>query len=174
MATTLKIDIKDYPGFYKKLGPRMLVAAKRGALRGGMRAVTTLHKATRDAGPANPQGVGTGGAFNTGEFNRAWKAEGTDYGARVYNDRPYAGVIEGGRRPGSRFPPMKLVARWAQRRLGLSEKEAARAAYPIAKAIAKRGLKGRKVMLNSLPQIYKDFRVELEKELDREMLKAGV
>jgi len=171
--TSVTLSLKDLGTSYKVIGTGMVNAAKRGALRGALRAVSTLVIATGQASPANPGNKGQGGAVNTGHYKRSWKAERMSDGARVHNTAPYASVIESGRRAGSAFPPIKLIERWAQRRLGLSPKEAKAAAFPIARAIAKRGLKGRKVMEKALPKIEQDFLVEVEAELALELAKGG-
>lgn len=172
-SVTLNIEPKELGQWYRKLGPRMNKAALRGAKRGGLRAVAILQRATSAAGPANPGGIGTGGAVNTAFYKRAWKSEPTPTGVRVYNGARYSSIIESGRRPG-KFPPLAVIRDWAQRRLGLSAEEAKRAAFPIARAIAKRGLVGRKVMATSLPKIYTYFLQAVVAELDNEMKKAGL
>jgi hypothetical protein len=169
--TTIRLQLSEFAPVFQRLGPRLVTAAKRGALRGALRAVSTLQRATGQASPANPGMKGEGGAVNTGHYKRAWKAEQLPDGARVYNQAPYAAVIEHGRRPGT-FPPLKQIERWAQRRMGLTPKEAKAAAYPIARAIARRGLQGRKVMTNVQPQIERDFLEEVRKELERELARG--
>jgi hypothetical protein len=167
-TTVINISLAQLPGQYRKLGTRLPAAARRGALRGALRAVQTLQRATGLVPPASPYGAT--GAVNTGFYKRAWKYEALPDGARVFNAAGYASVIEYGRRPG-RFPPTAAIVDWAQRRLGLSREEAKRAAFPIARAIAKRGLQPRRTMTDQLPGIEKDFFEELLKELDRELAK---
>ena len=164
--TVITLRLSELAPWYQKMGPAMNAAVKRGLIRGGMRAVQQLQMATGRAPPANPNGIGTGGAVNTGFYKRAWKMEKLSNGVRVYNAAPYAGIIENGRRPG-RFPPLKVIEKWAQRRLGLSAKEAKRAAFPIAKAIAKRGLLARKVLERDEPSITQHFFEEIEIELSK-------
>ena len=149
----------------KKLGPNFIKAARKGALAGAYRAIPIIHKAVGAAPPANPRGIGVGGAVNTGFYKRAWKAERTAEGARVYNTAPYASIIESGRRPG-KMPPLETIVRWAMRRMTISEKEARRIAYPIALAIKKRGLTGRKVLKRAQPLIYQAFTQEVRKAID--------
>jgi hypothetical protein len=171
--TTIRLSLKDFPASYRQLGPRLNEAALRGAMRGAHHAVATLQRATSAAGPANPQGVGTGGAVNTGHYKRAWKAERLSDGARVYNVAPYASVIEHGRRAGTKMPPKEVITRWIQRRLGKPLKEARAMAFVVQRAIAKRGLVGRKVMTNAQFDIMQDFYQDLVAELDREMARQG-
>lgn len=166
------IALSRLPGKYKALGPGLVAAAVRGVRRGGFRAVSMLQQFTGQAPPANPSGVGQGGAVNTGAYKRAWKMEPLPDGARVHNASPYAGVVEYGRRPG-RFPPLLEVERWARRRLGLSPKEARRAAFPIARAIASRGLLPRLVLTGpqNAAALSKAFDEEIAKELDAALAK---
>lgn len=178
-GTVLKTNLADWGDWYRKLGgrthgtrSRLFIAVRRGLIRAGHRAVGELQRATSAAGPANPNGTGTGGAVNTGNFKRSWKNTPMTDGALVHNTAAYGGVIEGGRRTG-RFPPMNAIRDWAQRRLGLSREEAARAAFPIARAIAKRGLMARKVMASTLPAIEKFLAGEIEAELQRELTGGG-
>lgn len=172
--TTVHLKLEELAPVFQRMGARAVAAARRGALRGALRAVVTLQKATGQAPPANPGMRGVGGAVNTAHYKRSWKAEQLPDGARVYNSAPYASVIEEGRRANSAFPPLKEIERWAQRRLGLSAKEAKAAAYPIARAIAKRGLLARKVMGNAQAEVEKGFLEEVRKELDRELARGPV
>lgn len=171
VSRTIKLDWSELGGAYLKLGSRLKDAVMRGAKRGAMRAVKTLQTATSKAPPVNPSGIGSGGAVNTAFFKRAWKWEEVPDGARVYNAAAYAGIVEYGRRAGSRFPPLDTIEAWARRRLGLSKKEAKAAAFPIARAIARRGLKGRKILSASLPKIEQDFFAEIQIEIDKELAK---
>ncbi len=50
----------------------------------------------------------------------------------------YYHVMEKGRRPGGRLPPLSAIAAWARRK-GISQS----LVFPIALSIAKRGIKGR-------------------------------
>lgn len=95
------------------------------------------------------------GVFDTGEYRRKWKTRNLSDGASIDNTSGHGDIIEKGRRKGRRQPPSKVVARWAERKLGLSPEEAKRAAYPIARAIARRGIAGRHVVRDVMPDIIK-------------------
>jgi len=166
---TLKLSGPEFLLYMGKLGDKFEGAARRGAMRGALRAVRHLQAQTGRAAPANPQGVGVGGAVNTGQYKRSWKARNTSSGADVLNDAGYASIIEHGRRSGSRFPPLGAIEQWARRRLNLNAKEAKAAAFPIARAIAKRGLRGRKILGSSIPLIEEWFLDAVRKELEREL-----
>jgi len=167
MPATLTLDLGEFAPYLLRLGPRFFVAARRGAIRTGMRAVSTLQRATSAAKPANPQRLGVGGAVNTGAYKRAWKTHPTSTGADVFNSAMYAAVVEEGRVPGVGVP-LKPLENWAQRRLGVSRDQARNVAYAISRRIAARGLVGRKVLEGSLHKIEHDFMHEVEVELEKE------
>ena len=168
--TTIVLKLSELPASYRSLGPRLMSAAMRGAARGAMHAVSTLQRATSAAPPANPNGVGQGGAVNTGFYKRAWKWRATPDGALVYNVASYASVIEKGRRPG-KFPPKEVIVRWIQRRMGKSLKEAQALAFVVRRAIARRGLLARNVAGGARKDIEANFWVDVLAELDRELRK---
>jgi hypothetical protein len=158
VASTLKPE--QLGADFRALGRRLRAALMRGAYRGALRAVLTLQRATNEAK-----------AVHTGQYKRAWKAQRTPTGARVYNAAAYADIIEYGRRAGARQPPSEVIARWAQRKLGLKKKDAKRAGFLIARAIGRRGLKPRRVMTNQVPNILADFQTEIAKELYAALVK---
>ena len=162
----------EYERYIKSLKSDMIPAALRGVKSGALRCLPILHKYTRMAPPANPQRKGTGGAVNTGQYLRSWKTGSITYGVRVFNDASYASVIEVGRRKRSKFPPQKPIAKWAQRRLGLSVEESEAAAFAIARAIAQRGLIGRKVMARAFPEMERAVLDDMMHEVDA-VLKGG-
>lgn len=168
MTTVVNIPLKNYPAYLQRLGSRFIPAARRGVLHGAMRAIPTLHRATSKAPPANPGMVGTGGAVNTGRYLRSWFAEATQEGAVLYNSAPYSPIIEHGRRRG-KFPPVRELELWVIRRLGVKPDEAKGVAFVIARAIARRGLLGRKVMTNAMPAIVEGLGKSIEYELKREL-----
>ncbi len=168
----VKISMRQFSAYTSQLGSKFDAAIKLGLQSARARAVPVMVQATAEAPPANPQGVGTGGAFNNGYYSARWQSELIgENGVRVFNDAPYAGIIEDGRRPNSRFPPRGPIARWAQRRLGLSEEEARGVAYVIAAKIAERGLIGRKVLANATEKLRGIIITEILHELNRALSK---
>lgn len=112
---------------------------------------------------------------NTANYRRGWQARDLDTGAVIYNDVPYAAIIEGGRRPGARMPPVQIILDWVRkkrigntfigpiqpthgprpskgqgRRLTARQDTVERQQWwislQIARAIAKRGIRGRHIM----------------------------
>ena len=157
MPPSVQIDVRELGPWLEKFGLRTVTAAKRALAASAQAGVPLMVQRTAEAPPSDPGGKGTGGAFNTGRFSGAWDATAIPEGGLIFNRTPYGPVIEHGRRVGARQPPFKVpldvIARWAQRRLGLSYEEAKRAAYPIARAISKRGLKPRNIMSGALPAL---------------------
>lgn len=168
----VRIDIVDFPAMIRQHGTRLLRGVRRGLLSAANAALPIVQQATREAPPANPSGVGSGGAVNTGAYLQRWKAGPTPEGARVYNAAPHAAIVEYGRRPG-RFPPLRVIAQWAMRRMGKTADEAKRAAWPIARAIAQRGLLPRRVLTGVLPKIAEVARREVSAELAVEFERGG-
>ncbi len=143
------MKLSDFRTYVRKLRGKLVGAdgaIVRGIHSGLARSISVVHASVENAVPASPNGAV--GAFNTGAYRQAWQYEVTPTGGRLFNSRPYAGVIERGRRAGSRPPPRREIVLWAMRRLGLSREEAERASYPISKAITRRGLGGRRVLTN--------------------------
>jgi hypothetical protein len=110
-------------------------------------------------------------------YRKSWKAVRVTEGARLYNDRPYAGVIEYGRR--AKYPGkegVRALQVWAKRKFKLSDEES----LPVAKAIAwnmyKRPLRARGVMMglpppSGLAQLATIVLDEVQRELDKELNK---
>lgn len=164
----MKIQLKDWPRYMAQLGGRFKPAVQRGLMSGAMRCVPLMQKRTENAVPASDHG--SVGAFNTGEYRGNWRVSAIENGARIYNPTKQAGIIDGGRRPGA-LPPLDAIEKWARRRLGLGEKEAKVAAYPIAKAIAARGLRPRNVMSGATDEMKRIVEEECRRELNAEMAK---
>lgn len=51
-----------------------------------------------------------------GTYRRSWQVAEHPDGASLFNDSPYASIIENGRRPGSKMPPVDLIYKWVKRK----------------------------------------------------------
>ncbi len=165
--TTLKFGLDEWQKWMGELSFQK--AAKKGLVSGAARAIPILHRATDVAPPASDSPKSPRGANNTGQFRRSWKTSRTSDGMTIFNSSSYAPTVEGGRRKGAKMPPSREIARWAQRRAGLSRAEAERVAFVMARAIKKRGLKPRNILRDSLPEIKKVIVEELLHELRLEL-----
>lgn len=167
----LKLNAKQFARYHKSLAHRFKPTLLRGIHAGAQRAIPYLVDATRTAKPASEHG--STGAANTGYFINRWRVLRTKDGAIIKNVTPYGPVIDGGRRRGAKMPPLKPLIAWLRRRLGKSAEEAKRMAYPVARAIARRGLKARKILTSRearqkiLDLVKEETIHEIERELSR-------
>ena len=167
--TTMVVTFPEWTRWLKRLGKRYMPAVQRGLLSGAARSLVLLQNRTRDARPANPMRKGEGGAVNTGQYLRSWRTERVPGGVRVWNSAPYAPIVEFGRRKGAKMPPVAEMEIWARRRLELSATEAKRAAFVIARAIARRGLEGRRIMTGARTVMTRYIEQEVQRELEKEL-----
>ena len=158
-------DAKQWAAFQRRLGKAFTPAALKGIRAGGLRCIPLLHRSTETAPPASTGG-GTG-AVDTGDYKRRWRTSPLPNGVEVFNDAPEAGVIELGRRPGSRPPPSSVLQPWVRRKLGLSDAQAKGVAFVVARAIGRRGLRARRVMARALPAMRKAVMAEVKLALQK-------
>lgn len=162
----VKMNLRQFVQFNQKLRDEHKKIMLEGMRAGALRALPILHQSTESAPPAS-RGGGVG-ARDTGSYRQAWKTRNVRNGVAVFNDKIYASVIEQGRRVGTQMPNITDLERWARRKLypALSkgqygprmskrtrEDRAKQAVFPIARAIARRGLRGRNVLGSALNDI---------------------
>jgi hypothetical protein len=174
MSTVIKMSPATYSFYMNLLAERYMPALRHGILSGAMRCIPFLQKRTDEAVPASE--TGSRGAFNYGRYKMGWKYAYIPEGAKVYNQTPYAGVIEYGRRP--KYPGkegVNALHRWVQRKFSLSEYEAKPIARAIAWRLGKRPLRPRLVMTGELQKMVELVTKEVEFELDHELgIRTGV
>lgn len=75
-----------------------------------------------------------------GTYLRGFRADDVPDGVMLYNTSPYAGVIELGRRPGGKQPPIDALAAWVRRKgIARDPKDARGVAFAIARKMASQG-----------------------------------
>lgn len=159
------ITIRQWRQSMEKLGKEFGPAVRRGLRSGAERGITELHRATEEAPAASANGKP--GAFDRGRYKSGWKVEVTNNQARFYNDKPYADVIEEGRRAGRPPPPPDQLVPWVKRKLKVkNQKMAQRVARAVAFVIGKRGLKGRHVLASAEKRIERALAEDIEREID--------
>lgn len=165
----IKMSLAELAKTYRAMGTKGGKVVERAAMRTAVYARQQLVMSTDTVPGGNPKGIGIG-AVNIGHYRRSWKWTKIHNGVRIYNNAPYAAVIEEGRRPGkgvSREGQVAL-ARWAIRKGLVEGKGKARAAaakgvaFAISRALKKRGLKGRRVMGRVLDKIRRKWVEELQ------------
>jgi len=75
---------------------------------------------------------------DTGALKRSIHSDAQPMSARIFSNKAYAVPVEFGRRKGARMPPPNALRGWARRKLGNPN-----LAFVVARAIARRGIKGR-------------------------------
>jgi hypothetical protein len=157
----VKIDVSHARDLYKRLGSAFETGIRRGVILASQRSRKLVMDRTRTSSPRTRVLTSGAGAFDTGRFLNSWKAEaGTSlYIAKLFNDAPYAGVIEHGRRPGKGVPPGVLDA-WVRRKLVGTRRRGVKAikeieslAFLVSRAIKLRGIPGRRILAGAMPQI---------------------
>lgn len=183
----VSVPIEKFASLLKKLGPKADAALNRGVLSAAMRSRDILVSETQKKK-----------VFNTGYYQGAWKADRVITSkllgllatrtVHVYNQAPYAGVIEYGRRPypnrvsprtgaprrprGSGPLPMdslppfrKAIAAWVMRKFGLPYERAYPLMWAISNSINKKGIPARNVLTDAVPQLEKALVTEVTREL---------
>ena len=168
------IPIRDLDNYMRRLGASFGPAILAGLTSAAVRSVATLatesnRKRVRD----------TGRYLNGWTHSPAMSLGAASAAVKVYNDAPYSGVIELGRRAGRKMPwlrntPLQSqpIYMWCIRQLGMTADEAEKAARPIAWSIKRKGIKGRRVMADILDELGRDGAKEVASELMRAVRKA--
>lgn len=117
-----------------------------------------------------------------GTYRRSFRFDDIDGGAIAYNFAPYAAVIEEGRRPGQRPPPVALILEWVKRKgigrqygpnqagkrkvsTALTDNEARGIAFVIARAIGKRGVPAHHILEAAAVEIDRAVREAIDEYL---------
>jgi hypothetical protein len=183
-AVNVRVPLKDFSVLLNKLGKKAEAAAQAGVLSASLRAQAIVVAESQRKG-----------VFNTGYYVGAWKTarsfSGGGSGFTVFNQAPYAGVIENGRRPyppraspsgkpkrpkGSGPIPMdalppfrKAIAAWVMRKFSLPYESAYPLMWVISNSINRKGIPGRYVLRDAIPLIEDAANKEIERELNRAM-----
>lgn len=124
----LEETIANVDGFPADLG-RELTLAMNSSLQ-------LLHGQVRDRAPVN---VGT----LAGSINHQIRSPFPNLVGAVGSPLIYAPVMEYGREPGGKMPPIEPIKLWVIRKLAVPIEEAEGVAWAIAKSIEKKGIEGR-------------------------------
>ena len=98
------------------------------------------------------------------------KYKGNRIEGRMYTKgyaKRYAGVVELGRKAGSKRPPTAPLAKWLMKKKGLSKKEASRAAYGLSIHISKEGTRPQLQWARNTPRFKLIAQRELQMGLSR-------
>ena len=82
-----------------------------------------------------------------GGMMRGWKSEVKGLPALfVFNKQPYAHIIELGRKPGSKFPPVEAIRGWVKRQINPPPTQLKSVAFLVGRKIATDGIAARPIM----------------------------
>lgn len=133
MTLEVTVNPRDYAALRKKLEPtqfaKILFEVVHKAAAWGADDVRSQH-------------------WDIGATARATLFENTTFGARIVTRSPGARAIEGGRQAGAAMPSPDALRDWAERH-GLAGLE-----FPIARAIARRGIRGRFFMKRTKQRLH--------------------
>lgn len=117
-----------------------------------------------------------------GTYRRSFRFDDIPDGAVVYNFAPYAPVIEGGRRPGSKPPPIGPIMDWVRRKgvgrqygpnqagkrkvtAKLGDAAIRSIAFAIARAIGKRGIPAYHILEAASHEIDRQVKMAIDRLL---------
>lgn len=157
---TTEINVEDLSATLLREGKRHQQACMTAALAGARKFQALLVQRTDDLG-----------ITDQGMLKNSWKAERTEWGAIVYSDCPYAGIIELGARP----HPVSIegqigIRAWAIRKLGVPEEEADSVTFLICRKIRLEGQEPKYLVAGVVGKAH-DYYYE---ELDRIMRERGI
>ena len=160
MTTTIKLRTPKQLGpALRRLGKGMdsaaVLAMRKTAQYGRTQALRTSAK-TRP----RPRATGT--------YERSFTVTNVDDGAILSNSARHAIFVEVGRRAG-RQPPVKAIQDWVLvKRIARNPAKVRRIAVAIARAIGRRGVRGRYVLKRTMPSIAKRLQLEMPKAMKAE------
>jgi len=168
------VDLRDLAKKFRSLGSRYMPTVMAGARSAGERARAYLVQESQSKK-----------VVDRGGYIRGWKSLVIGNTLEVYNQAPYSGVLEYGRRPGAKPPPYYVLIPWVQRHLkidrviksgkrkGTSTSRAPKGseliglAIAVAKSIGKRGQKGHFILTKSRKKIEGFILLEVKDALQR-------
>ena len=174
MADAVKIPIRNLPKYMAELREGFGPALLAGLTSAAARSVSRLVQETDRKGVVNTRRL-----VNSWNFSPAYSTGKASAVIRVFNDAPYSGVMELGRRPGRKLPWLRAkpveeqpIYLWCISKLGMTEEDAKKAAWPIAWSIKRKGIKGRRIMADILDELSKLGAEEVAQSLRRAVMKA--
>lgn len=148
-----------------------------------------LHKAAMIAARRGQAAVMQASPRVSGTLAKSWRAKRMPWGALIFSVSRHAPVVEFGRRPGQRPPPVEPILEWVKRKhIGGIEmrrrrsrgrrrrkltREQATLAFLIARSIGRKGTKGQYVLRSVLPQVASFYWRQTQHLIDRRMKSAA-
>lgn len=160
------VTLQQLPAYIQRRA-RQRVSAVVAAIR---RTVATegLRIVQEAVSNANPPPV------DRGTYRRSFQSSPIPGGAELHNVAPHGAVVELGRRPGARMPPPAVLGEWARRKgllrgIPKGSREAAQRSigFVLARAIARRGIQGRRILTNTHAAVLQAVRAAVRQALKK-------
>lgn len=141
-AVSHRVNPGDLGKWADRLGRSLRPTVRRGLRAAGAAAIPILQAATSKY-PIHA----------TGKFARGWRAEVEAWDRLLLrNAAPYSLYVEMGRRAGARMPPVAALMPWVRLVLAVPERRVRLVAFLVARAISRRGIPARPVLLSAQTQ----------------------
>jgi hypothetical protein len=135
MTVGINIDLDEVVAWVE-VAQKMPEMTEREAIVAMGKAVAEVERQVVPRTPVNVGALRAAWSTRVSRGSQAIKGE-------IVNPKEYAIVMEKGRRPGARMPPVDAIQFWVTRKFGVSGKEARSIAFVIARSIGRKGIKGK-------------------------------
>ena len=149
--------LEDFERNIHKLQAATKQEADRLLAKAGMKIVAESQRNLRK----DPNSNNTGALSNSG---RVLKQGPMSYQAGF--EISYAEYVENGRPPG-KMPPVKMIAEWAKKKLGIDDKVKMSVGYVIARKIAASGTKAKHFFSEAIETVSKSLKEDLDNLITR-------
>lgn len=149
--------LEDFERNIHKLQAATKQEADRLLKKAGMKIVAESQRNLRK----DPTTNNTGNLSNSG---RTLKEGPMSYQAGF--EISYAEYVENGRPPG-KMPPVKMIAEWAKKKLGVDDKDKMSVGYVIARKIAASGTKAKHFFSEAIETVSKTLKEDLDNLITR-------
>jgi len=171
-----RITVKGLERATAELKAVVRAGMRSGLELAGLRGEELVRENIRAPFNGHPMRVNTG-ILEVAVASRVDDAAGLIGRAVVFVQPPadiYAGVMELGRRPGKKFPPLQAMLFWVKTRLGIAdEKQAKSVAFLVGRKIARKGIAGHFMFKRAFGTLQTELRGIFEASIGRVLEAAG-
>lgn len=139
---------KNFGKFEKKYSKNLRLETQKALRRAGKKGVTNLKQRSARI-------------KDKGAFQKSWKSRAAFTTLTFWNSSGHDIYVEGGRGANKAMPPVAIIEAWALRKLGIPG-----LGFPIARSIAKKGIRPRPVLSRA------DTEAKLASIVSKELLAA--
>ncbi len=172
----MRITVKGLDRATDELKATVRAGMRHGLELAGLRGEELVRENIRAPFNGHPMRVNMG-IMEAAVVSRVDDAAGLIGRAVVFVQPPadiYAGVMELGRRPGAKWPPVQAMLFWVKTRLGIEdEKQAKSIAYLVGRKIHFKGIKGHFMFKRALGTLQTELRGIFEASIGRVLEAAG-